>query len=146
MRRRLLRSAPLVLTVAALLITSQDAGAISSAGVRAQARVAGLQVALGAAGHYRGPVDGIAGPLTMRALRSFQRAHGLPVSGDAGPATLRLLGPLGRPAPGSRLLRKAMIGLDVAALQFELSRQRYRVVENGSFDAATWRALIRFQQ
>ena len=48
----------------------------------AQARnpqIAGLQVALRAYGLYQGPVDAIAGPMTVRATKAFQRRAGLPV-------------------------------------------------------------------
>lgn len=145
MHRRALSSG-VVAVLAALLIGGQGAASLSSGALRARARVAAVQVALRAVGRYRGPVDGIAGSLTLGAVRSFQGAHGLPVNGEAGPSTLKLLGPLGRPEPESRLLRRGMVGLDVAALQFELHRHRYRVVENGFFDAATRRALILFQR
>src|SRR5436190_24261778 len=38
--------------------------------------VAGLQVALYRYGEYKGPIDGIPGPMTKHAIRSFQRhAH-----------------------------------------------------------------------
>lgn len=44
--------------------------------------------------------DGTFGPRTDKALRSFQRRHGLVADGIAGPRTLRTLG---APSPGSRL-------------------------------------------
>ena len=48
--------------------------------------VAAVQRALGIA------ADGIAGPQTRRAIRSFQRANGLVVDGVVGPQTLAALG------------------------------------------------------
>ena len=61
----------------------------ASGGGRAVSRTSGavaLQRALGVA------PDGIIGPITRRAIRSYQRNHGLAVDGIAGPATLASLG------------------------------------------------------
>ena len=52
------------------------------AGAVTNPQVPGLQVALRAKGFYRGPIDGIAGPMTARAVRAFQRRAGIVV--DAG--------------------------------------------------------------
>lgn len=38
-------------------------------------------------GFYTGPVDGIAGPQTKRAIRAFQKAQGLVEDGEVGPNT-----------------------------------------------------------
>lgn len=52
-----------------------------------------VQQALRRAGFDPGPLDGIAGPLTRRAIRAFQRRAGLKADGIAGPRTqARLLG------------------------------------------------------
>jgi peptidoglycan hydrolase-like protein with peptidoglycan-binding domain len=40
--------------------------------------VAGLQTALAVKGFYRGPIDGLRGPLTTAALRALQRQFRLP--------------------------------------------------------------------
>ncbi len=64
------------------------AGANGSASVRA------LQRKLIAAGFSPGPIDGLYGPLTERAVIRFQAAHGLQIDGIAGPQTL---GALARP-------------------------------------------------
>src|SRR5947208_3457033 len=85
-------------------------------------QIAGLQVALRAWGLYRGPVDGIAGPMTSRAVRTFQRHHNLQVDGVAGPQTRRALGRVGRPLFGRRTLVRGRHGWDVAVLQFLLKR------------------------
>ncbi len=60
------------------------AGAVTggAAGVRS------LQRLLARAGDPTGPVDGIFGPRTERAVRDFQAANGLPATGIAGPSTL----------------------------------------------------------
>ena len=60
-------------------------------------QIPGLQVALKAEGVYAGPIDGIAGPMTARGVRRFQRRAGLLVDGVAGPRTRAKLGRLGKP-------------------------------------------------
>ncbi len=50
-----------------------------------------IQTALRNAGHYSGAIDGIAGPLTQRAVTDFQRAKRLKVDGIVGPQTRRAL-------------------------------------------------------
>jgi len=49
------------------------------------------QRALAAAGFYKGTVDGKEGPLTKKALKEFQVAHGLKSDGIVGPATTEAL-------------------------------------------------------
>ncbi len=50
-------------------------------------RVSGAQARLNNLGYFCGPVDGIVGPRTERALRQFQKDQGLTVDGRLGPAT-----------------------------------------------------------
>ena len=50
-----------------------------------------IQTALRNAGHYGGAIDGIAGPLTQRAVTDFQREKRLKVDGIVGPQTRRAL-------------------------------------------------------
>lgn len=109
-------------------------------------RVAGLQVALKVRGLYRGPVDGVAGPRTIAAVRAFQRRAGLAVDGVAGPRTRRKLGRLGRPLLGRRPIRRGSVGWDVSVLQF-LLRERGLAPgrPDGRFGPATEAALRRFQ-
>ncbi|HUZ15836.1 MAG TPA: peptidoglycan-binding protein [Gaiellaceae bacterium] len=109
-------------------------------------QVAGLQVALRAKGLYYGAIDAIPGPLTIRAVGDFQRAHHLPVTGHAGPRTRRALGALGRPLYGKRLLTRGEVGWDVAVLQYLLARHGCAVPVNGYFDGATVRGVRRFQR
>ena len=40
-----------------------------------------VQRRLASAGYYSGPIDGVIGRGTRRAIRSFERSHGLPVDG-----------------------------------------------------------------
>jgi peptidoglycan hydrolase-like protein with peptidoglycan-binding domain len=95
--------------IAAALFAPASAEAVSS-------RVAALQTALRAEGLYHGDTDGIDGPQTRAAVRRLQARRGLVVDGVAGPRTRRALGRRGRPALGSRPLRRGARGWDVAAL------------------------------
>ncbi|MGD9735325.1 MAG: peptidoglycan-binding protein [Solirubrobacterales bacterium] len=107
------------LCVALLLSASLLAVAPASA---SREGVAALQAGLQALDLYDGYVDGIAGPLTRRAISAFQRGHGLAVDGLAGPQTRRALGWRGRPKLGSRVMTVGDRGWDVAALQYLLQR------------------------
>jgi peptidoglycan hydrolase-like protein with peptidoglycan-binding domain len=110
-------------------------------------QIPGLQVALKARGYYRGPIDGIAGPGTAGAVRSFQRHAGLKVDGLAGLRTRARLGRLGRPLFGARTLMTGRIGWDVSVLQFLLSRRGHAPPHlNGNFGRGTQRAVRRFQR
>ncbi|MGE0501477.1 MAG: peptidoglycan-binding protein [Rhizobiaceae bacterium] len=56
------------------------------------ARLAEVQSALAARGHYDGEIDGIPGPATKAAIEAFQRANGLPVNGLADGRLLDSIG------------------------------------------------------
>ena len=138
MQRRLALAAALLL---AALVFSAPAEA------RANPQNAGLQVALRAWGTYLGPIDGIAGPMTARAVRVFQRRAGLRVDGVPGKATRRAMGRLGRPLYGKRAMHRGMVGWDVAVLQFLLARRGSSPgIVDGYFGKETGRALRRFQR
>ena len=110
------------------------------------AEVAALQVALRGVGFTPGPVDGISGVQTRRALIGFQRRRGLSVDGVAGPRTRRALGVRGRPSLGTRTMRVGQRGWDVAAIQFLLSSRGYGPGGfDGGFGPDTARAVRRFQ-
>ena len=106
---------------------------------------AALQVALGDRGLYRGPVDGIAGPMTIRAVKKFQRRRGLVVDGIAGPRTVRALGRYARHRFGDRVLHVGQRGWDVAQLQYLLRRRGIRLGIDAHFGPATRAAVVRFQ-
>ncbi|MGH2957841.1 MAG: peptidoglycan-binding protein, partial [Solirubrobacterales bacterium] len=110
------------------------------------ADVAALQVAMNALGLYPHPIDGITGPWTESAVRSFQASHDLAVDGAAGPRTRRALGRRGRPKLGSRPMRVGQQGWDVAALQFLLSSRDFGPGGfDGGFGPKTAAAVRRFQ-
>src|SRR5215212_1923257 len=127
----------LVLTVGLGLPATADAS---------RANVAALQVAMRALGLYGSTVDGIAGPLTRGAVRTFQRRHRLQVDGIAGPHTRRALRRRGRPRLGSRTMHKGTRGWDVAALQFLLASRGYGPGGyDGGFGPNTEAAVRRYQ-
>ena len=106
----------------------------------------GLQVALKSRGLYAGPIDGIAGPMTRRAIRVFQKRNGLLVDGVPGPRTRAKLGRLGRPLFGTRLMRRGMVGWDVSVLQYLLARRGVAAGGmDGVFGWGTKRAVRRYQ-
>jgi hypothetical protein len=117
--------------------------ATASAG---SAETAALQVAMRAIGLYPHAVDGITGPWTQGAVRTFQSQHGLSVDGIAGPQTRRALGKRGKPNLGKRPMHNGQRGWDVAALQFLLHERGF---EPGGFDGGfgpnTQSAVRRFQ-
>jgi len=80
-------------------------------------------------------------------VRQLQRRAGLAVDGVVGPRTRRVLGRRGRPALGTRLLRRGRVGWDAAQLQFLLAWHGF---PSGAFDGAlgerTDRSLRRFQR
>jgi peptidoglycan hydrolase-like protein with peptidoglycan-binding domain len=108
---------------------------------------AGVQVALRALGEYLGPIDGTVGPQTVAAIRAAQAHAGLPVSGVLDARTRRSLGPLGRPALGSRAIRAGDFGLDVAEVEFLLTKRGdYRGALDGYLGPETRSAIKRFQR
>lgn len=103
------------------LVASLALPAPSSAGPK----VAAVQVALKRLGLYSATVDGVRGPLTKAAIVSFQRQRGLTADGVVGPQTRRAFGKRGRPAFGSRTMKRGDRGWDVAAMQYILARRGY---------------------
>jgi peptidoglycan hydrolase-like protein with peptidoglycan-binding domain len=110
-------------------------------------QIPGLQVALHAKGYYSGQIDGIAGPLTARGVRRFQRHAGLVVDGVAGPLTRGKLGRLGRPLFGRRLLlQRGVVGWDVSVLEFFLAQRGFSPGKiDGRYTHSTARAVRRYQ-
>ena len=50
-----------------------------------------IQTALKNAGFYNGPIDGVIGPKTLKAIKEFQEKNNLKVDGKVGPKTWELL-------------------------------------------------------
>jgi LysM repeat protein len=121
--------------------------ALAPSGVAANARVAALQIGLRAHGFHPGPVDGVRGPRTTRALIAFQRCRGVRATGRVGLATRRALGRRGRPLLGQRQLGAGSVGWDVAVLEFRLRRYGLpaRAVD-GRFTRSTVVALSHYQR
>lgn len=85
--------------------------------------VAELQERLNELGFGPLTVDGVYGPRTIEAVRSFQRARGLLADGVVGPATWEALGPSALPAaqgPTERPEGEMMIVVDTNALTLTL--------------------------
>jgi hypothetical protein len=93
----------------------------SAADAMGKSRVAAIQVTLMNRGLYHATIDGIRGPLTIAAVRRFQRRRGLVADGIVGRQTRRAFGRYGRYALGGRMITQGMWGWDVAALQFRLA-------------------------
>src|SRR6266540_4776465 len=121
MRTRAFLALPVVIVVAAL--TPQASAA--------DPRVAALQVGLHARGLYAGPIDGITGPATQKAIRKLQAHARIAVDGVVGPMTRRALGRFARHRLGSRHLHLGNAGWDVASLQFQLAEHGF---PSGDFD------------
>ena len=141
MRHRLLLG-----IAASALVAAGLAGGATFDRQRPDPNVAGLQTALAVKGFYRGPIDGIRGPQTNAALRAFRHSLRLASADVVDRRTLSGLGLLGKPRYGTRVLRRGMVGLDVAALQFELRYHGFPNGERGTFGTQTLAALSQFQK
>ena len=131
-----------------LIVALTLAGVVcGEASALAKVQVSGVQVALYRHGYYKGPIDGISGPLTKRALREFQQTKGLKPDGVAGKRTRMAFGRFGGHLFGARMLKRGMVGFDVSVLQFLLAERGFppRFL-NSDFGTATERLVRRFQR
>ena len=113
----------------------------------ASPQTAALQIALRAHGFDPGPVDGVSGPLTRRALLAFQKKRGLVCDGKLDRRTRLALGRRGRPLLGQRQLAVGAVGWDVAVLEYRLRRYGLsRRAVDGRFTRTTAAALRRYQR
>lgn len=129
----------------ALFAAVLSAVAVPQASARDPA-VAALQVGLHARGLYVGPIDGLPGPGTAKAIRRLQKRAHITVDGVVGPQTRKALGRFGRHQLGSRVLESGKVGWDVASLQFRLAEHGFPSGPfDGIFGPRIERALQRFQ-
>jgi len=138
MRARALLALPVVVLVAAVA-TPQAAARDPT--------VAALQVGLQSRGLYEGPIDGIDGPATAKAIRRLQKKAHITVDGVVGPQTRRALGRFARHRIGSRPLKIGKTGWDVASLQFRLAEHGFPSgMFDGIFGPRIHGAVRRFQE
>jgi len=130
------------LTFAAGGALAQSHSGSSSAVHAAGSTVSALQSVLGIT------PDGVYGPNTRRAVRAYQRNHGLAVDGIAGPMTLASLGLAGSaaaPAPAASRTAAAPSGTLARIAMCESSGNPTAVSPTGKyrgkyqFSRATWR-------
>src|SRR5690606_36877619 len=74
--------APLISTRPQPAPTAEAAAQVATSAIVASALVKDLQIELRRLGIYEGPLDGLNGPATERAVRAYQRASGLPDTGE----------------------------------------------------------------
>jgi murein DD-endopeptidase MepM/ murein hydrolase activator NlpD len=134
--------ASLALPVVLLAVT-----AVPQAAAAWDPGVAALQVGLHTRGLYKGPIDGLAGPATEKAIRKLQRRARISVDGVVGPRTRRALGHFARHRLGQRTLHLGNAGWDVASLQFQLAEHGFPSAGfDGIFGPHIDGALRRFQK
>ena len=115
------------------------------AGGTVAVRVRALQRRLGGAGYSPGLIDGRYGPRTERAVDLFQGAHGLRVDGIAGPLTLAAVRARSNGLSPGAGYAGAGAG-EVRALQRRLRRDGYSPGPiDGRYGPRTERAVTRFQ-
>lgn len=130
-----------VLMAATVLVAPNPALAAGSS------KVAALQASLWQRGLYHGNLSGSMNPATVRGVKRLQRSAGLTVDGIVGPRTRPLLGRLGAPALGSRILRRGRVGGDVVELQFLLAEHGFPSARfDGVMGGHVMAALRRFQR
>ncbi len=114
--------------------------------------VRNLQYVLYELGYYDGPIDGNYGDTTADAVRAFQVNNSLsPVDGVAGPKTLKVIyssEAIGASAPSGNYtpLEKGDKGTLVVELQEILAELGYLTEVTGVYDSATVEAVKNFQR
>jgi peptidoglycan hydrolase-like protein with peptidoglycan-binding domain len=132
-----------VLVASAMLALGAGGAMAQTTGsaMRESSSVAAAQAALGI------PADGIAGAQTRRAVKRFQREHGLTVDGIIGPQTLAALGVQAKPASTSTSSSTSPSAQLEAIAQCESGGDPTAISPDGryrgkyQFSRATWRSL-----
>jgi hypothetical protein len=137
-----------VARVSALLAVFAIAAiACAEASAIGKVQVPGVQVALYRHGYYKGPIDGVSGPMTRGAIRKFQKDKRLHPDGVVGKQTRAAFGKFGGHLFGSRMLRRGMVGFDVSVLQFLLAERGFPPkLLNSNFGDGTERLVRKFQR
>lgn len=94
--RRSLAGAVLTMSLLTGGAFAADTTAPATTSAAASSQVSAAQSALGI------PADGVAGPITRKAVRAFQRSKGLTVDGIVGPQTLAALGVTAGSGPAAK--------------------------------------------
>jgi peptidoglycan hydrolase-like protein with peptidoglycan-binding domain len=130
------------------------------------AEVTAVQQRLQELGYYKANITGYFDPLTKQAVIRFQQARGLEADGIVGTNTLLALGgqskpsrkthtePSSQPLPSPKPVRESYgrflqlgdRGSQVSALQESLTAAGFASGDDGIFDQATQKAVMRFQQ
>lgn len=111
------------------------------------ADVRALQVALEGLGHSVGGIDGRFGPLTQRAVESFQTDFGLTVDGAVGRTTRTALAGLEYSDDTGSVLSVGSRGDQVRGIQASLKRGGFEPgPADGIFGPMTLRAVLAFQR
>ncbi len=109
-------------------------------------RLAALQVGLMQKGLYSGPVDGLEGPATRKAVLALQKRAGLPANGMPSRKVRAALGRWAHWELGDRPLQVGASGWDVAELQFELAWHGFPSgLFTGVLESHVDAALVRYQ-
>jgi peptidoglycan hydrolase-like protein with peptidoglycan-binding domain len=133
-----------VVAAAVALVLSAPAFARSEAPFVNAATVRQVQQTLQSRGFQAGPVDGIMGPATQRAIRSFQRAENLEVTGQLNSRTLVALGLQENGAAPPRAAYDAAL---LRHVQQTLTNRGFAAGRvDGVLGVPTREALKRFQQ
>lgn len=105
-----------------LLFTLLTLPVSTSLAIAGQSSIRQTQEALVARGYDPGPTDGLVGPKTQDAVRSFQRDHSLTVSGHVNSETATALGvpPWGTVKAKALSVQYAMHAKNMGAVEFAL--------------------------
>ncbi|MFC7371719.1 peptidoglycan-binding protein [Fictibacillus iocasae] len=106
-----------------------------------------LQQDLAVLGFYKGTIDGLFGPQTENAVKTFQRSVRLTVDGKAGPQTIGAIQKAIEAAKKETILKNGSQGEEVRDLQNKLNALGYKAgTADGIFGDNTENAVRAFQE